>query len=74
MPSFLALPQLGYIMTCSLHCDDNSAGYYQRGMRECLTIFCDMPVVVMVVYTDFVYDKVGKPLLVIRAGCSSSCL
>lgn len=37
---------------CSLHCDAKYKGYYGANALECLTIFCDRPVLMMVVKAD----------------------
>lgn len=38
--------------TCSLHCDSSYLGYYSNSVSECLTIFCDVPVMIKVIKAD----------------------
>jgi hypothetical protein len=41
-----------YRATCSLHCDAKYKGYYDDNVRECHTVFCDVPVWIKVIKAD----------------------
>lgn len=43
---------LQFRATCSLHCDSKSAGYYSDNILECLTVFCEEPVIIKVIRAD----------------------